>query len=429
MRGSKTILGGLACWVLALSAAFGGEPPTARIMVNPVPAKVGPPYPPLADGGPNIVGNELRLDAGGVRVWLEVQLADWDPNGDGAPEVRYFRVTLDGSGLFDADTDGDGDVTSDGDQEDITYAIVPCTSRTDCWAAFGEELADMYCNYPGFPGECIPVYTDKGGFRPDGWCAGGGCSCGSLPTITGAGWRVEGCYGGISFPPRPDDGSIRWAATALYDVPLGAKGKYTITLDTAATFFSSTGGSSGAIQSFSEMGFVINVLTGQCCFGLGTPTQGCIDEVTRAECDAQPLPVVFTPESSCSPVGADCSIHLGACCNTLTATCQDAVPEAQCLGEHSLWAGNVGCDEGPCAPDLGACCRHDAFTPCLDATALSACQCTGCIWHKSLLCAEVDCPVTPIPTSSEWGMVILTLLLLTAAKVVSHHRATASGLL
>ncbi len=50
---------------VALRAAQAGEPPTARIMVNPVPAKVGPPYPPLIGGGPDIVGNELRLDAGG----------------------------------------------------------------------------------------------------------------------------------------------------------------------------------------------------------------------------------------------------------------------------------------------------------------------------------------------------------------------------
>ena len=35
-----------------------GEPPTAKIMLNPVPAKVGS-YPPLVGGGANIVGNEL----------------------------------------------------------------------------------------------------------------------------------------------------------------------------------------------------------------------------------------------------------------------------------------------------------------------------------------------------------------------------------
>jgi hypothetical protein len=215
--------------VLSLCAVgHAGTPPTAKIMVNPVPAKVGPPYPPLIGGGPNIVGNELRLDAGGVRVWVEVQFKDWDPNRDGVPGAKYFQVTLDGSGLLDADINGDGSVADDGDQEDIVLPRIPCDSFLDCAVPFGESFPELCL----FSGICGAVYPDKDGIRPDGWCAGG-CECGSTADITASGWRVFGCYLNDF---RPDDGTVRWGATAVYDVPPGAKGKYTVRLDTDRTF-------------------------------------------------------------------------------------------------------------------------------------------------------------------------------------------------
>lgn len=364
--------------------------PMAKIMVNPVPAKIGPPYPPLIGGGPNIVGNELRLDAGGVRVWVEVQLKDWDPNGNGLPGATFFTVRLDGSGLLDADINGDGSVTDDGDQEDIDYAMVPCSSREDCWTAFGERLPDLQCNYPGFPrfyGHCLPVYTAKGGIRSDGWCApgGGGCSCGSFASyIDESGWQVYACS---AADYRPDDGTVRWGATAVYDVPPGAKGKYTVELDTDRTYFLDRGGRE--IPSLLETGFVVNVLTGRCCFGSGLPIGGCVEGVTRAECDNQPPPVVFTVEAHCAPEGPNCQQVLGACCD------------------------------------------GDPFGPCTNDTTLSACECSLCTWHQFQTCEDIDCSSHPIPTASDWGLAVLALLLMIRAKIVfgRHRRSQASRFL
>jgi hypothetical protein len=397
------------------AAARAGTPPTAKIMVNPVPAKVGPPYPPLVGGGPNIVGNELRLDAGGVRVWVEVQFKDWDPNGDGFPGARIFQVTLDGNGLLDADTNGDGDVSDGGDQEDIAYAMVPCTSDADCWAAFGERLFDLDCNSPYFISDtCLPVYTDKNGQRPDGWCAGG-CSAGSFATFTGSGWSVSGVYADRI---RPDDGTVRWGATAVYDVPPGAKGKYAVKLNTDETFLQDGGVPPGEIPTLSEMGFVVNILTGRCCFGFGTPTEGCVDAVTRAECGNEPRPVAFTPEERCPPDGPNCGEDFGACCDTLDGTCAGPVAQIECRGGHSVWTAGVPCSDAGCTAGTGACCNPDPLVPCTENVKLSECLCATCIWHKLQACADIDCPRSnSIPTASNWGLAVLSLLLMIGAKI------------
>ncbi len=405
-------------WIVAvllpLCAANAGEPPTARIMVNPVPAKVGPPYPPLADGGPNIVGNELRLDAGGVRVWVEVQIADWDPNGDGSPAATGFQVTLDGFGLLDADIDGNGDVTDDGDQEDIVLTRVPCGSNSDCSAAFGESIAK--CDFFG-EHVCYAVYTDKAGIRSDGWCASPPqCDTGDQAIIRASSWTAFGHY---AHDFRPDDGMLRWGATACYDVPPSAKGKYTVELDTDDTFLADD--TPSFISTESESGFVINVLTGACCFGLGTLLQGCVDGVTRAECGDQPSPAVFTPEAQCAPDGPDCGIYLGACCDALCGTCQASIAEVSCKGTHSVWTAQASCNNVECTADDGACCQGDPFEPCTDNSALSQCQCPTCAWHKLQRCTDILCPRASIPVASEWGLIVLTLLLMVGAKVAFGH--------
>jgi len=68
-------------------------------------------------------------------------------------------------------------------------------------------------------------------------------------------------------------------------------------------------------------------------------------------------------------------------------------------------------------PPLGACCNHDPFGGCQDDRALDECVCGKCEWFQERTCAQVDCTRAPIPTVSEWGLVILTLLLLTGAKI------------
>ena len=68
-------------------------------------------------------------------------------------------------------------------------------------------------------------------------------------------------------------------------------------------------------------------------------------------------------------------------------------------------------------PPPGACCDHDPFGGCQDDRALDECVCRKCEWFQERTCEQIDCTREPIPTVSEWGLVILTLLLLTGAKI------------
>ena len=70
----------------------------------------------------------------------------------------------------------------------------------------------------------------------------------------------------------------------------------------------------------------------------------------------------------------------------------------------------------PCDADLGACCDHDTFGGCTD-TAFADCQGGKLEWTKGASCATIACVHNAIPTVSQWGLVVLTLLLLTGAKI------------
>ncbi len=83
------------------------------------------------------------------------------------------------------------------------------------------------------------------------------------------------------------------------------------------------------------------------------------------------------------------------------------------LGDFARWQNVFTGD----APVLGACCDHDPFGDCTDGLPLAACDCPTCEWEKLGSCSDLDCPHTAIPTVGEWGLVVLTLLLLTGAKL------------
>jgi hypothetical protein len=386
-----------------------GTPPTAVVQVVPVPAKVGS-YPI----GTTIVGNELRAFEGGFRAWFEFQVFDWDPNGDGVPRADVVIAKLDASGYLDSDAPGD--------QPDLTSPSIPCATDATCVAAFGESWAK--CE----GGLCkSPYFTDRLGLgRPDSWCFPGTCldgfiACSSSPN--------PACYAVYEHDPkatRPDDGTVKYFATLVLDVPAGAIGKYTVNVIANDTWVAYGGPPPEAFEMLATRGFTVNIiLTGQCCYGLGTPNQGCIDGVLRSECgDDEPGPFVFTPDERCPPDGPDCSRHLGACCDTLTAQCEDDIVEASCQGSQRVWAQGTTCGEGACIADTGACCDHGVFGgSCREDVSLSECSCGRCEWTKGGRCADLDCVHDTIPTVSEWGLVILTLSLLTGAKIYFGRRA------
>jgi hypothetical protein len=75
---------------------------------------------------------------------------------------------------------------------------------------------------------------------------------------------------------------------------------------------------------------------------------------------------------------------------------------------------------------LGACCDHDPFGACTDEVTEAQCVCEKCEWFDKQACVHVACTKFPIPAVSEWGLVVLTLLLLTGAKVYFGRRSQAA---
>ena len=100
---------------------------------------------------------------------------------------------------------------------------------------------------------------------------------------------------------------------------------------------------------------------------------------------------------------------------------------AECTGAQRIWTKGASCSDVLCDAVPGACCDQDPFGGCTETTQ-AECTCGQCVWHKLSTCSDIECLHTPIPTVSEWGLVILALSLLTGAKVYFGRRSeTASS--
>ncbi len=113
-------------------------------------------------------------------------------------------------------------------------------------------------------------------------------------------------------------------------------------------------------------------------------------------------------------------------------TCEDTtgnpgLTQAACEGNSGVWKANETCEEvfGIChskpAAGIGACCGPRG---CTEELTQQECEAAGAKYRgDGTNCAE-ECP-DPIPTVSEWGLVVMGLLVLTAGTVVVIRRRQA----
>jgi hypothetical protein len=141
---------------------------------------------------------------------------------------------------------------------------------------------------------------------------------------------------------------------------------------------------------------------------------------------------VFIEDKNCNDVACPTPGRiLGACCDRISGLCINALSSDECniSAAQPIFTPGAACKEIFCLPAPGACCDSGNGMPsaatCSD-TSLAECQCETCSWSKDASCADVKasgaCLLNPIPTVSEWGLVILTLLLLTGAKIYFGRR-------
>jgi hypothetical protein len=362
---------------------------TAKMRFRPVNPPTGlPAYP----AGVTIVGNELRIDRAtnkdGFRAWFNVQLSDWDPLNDG-PNLATFQMKINEMGYYSSSCKDlvpnlicDGGVNAGaacalsvdcpgGDcGADLKPAKVACPGDdpTPCSTAFGEAWAA--CT----GGLCDAGYIDGAAGRPDSWCApGGALGCNQsgvaigtfnynyfavsnlVPghvdqdnTCVGGGRAGQGCTndaycqaGSTCTGPKL---SSYYGGTLVLDLPANAKGSYTVNLNQDETFIASPGAPPVDVPTLEESGFVVNFVTGSCCFALGTQNAGCMDTcLNRSDCAAQPGPRVFTPGAVCENPPSD-----DGCVECVSAA--DGLPGGLC-DDHDA------CTTETCNVAIGVCDR------------------------------------------------------------------------
>lgn len=166
--------------------------------------------------------------------------------------------------------------------------------------------------------------------------------------------------------------------------------------------------------------------TGACCdsspgAGGPGPEGACVDDADEEDDCTGPY-LTWSKCETCANVS--CLEVTGACCNTLEGTCTDGTTQADCSGAQRVWTEGGTCDHVACDAVLGACCDGDTFGSCSDTTQ-AGCTCQKCTWTKLGSCSgpnAVACTHEAIPTVSTWGLAVLTLLLLTGAKVYFGRR-------
>jgi hypothetical protein len=244
-----------------------------EMLVTPVPAKVGS-YPP----GTSIVGQEINLPAGGVRIWCDVQVRNWDPDGNGVPPLWLWQIAVDGNGLLGVNADPPNPGA------DISLPVVPCANNAACVSAFGESWAK--CDVGA--ATCKAGYVDTtGAGRPDSWCrdtGSGPCNVADVDLFPPI-YRFFSIY--APGAARPDGGITYYAGTLVLDVPAGAAGRYTIPLVLDETFMADTGSPSNDIPTSAETGFVVVIRP----LGVVPDATG---ETNRSISFAVPAPAVAT---------------------------------------------------------------------------------------------------------------------------------------
>jgi hypothetical protein len=176
----------------------------------------------------------------------------------------------------------------------------------------------------------------------------------------------------------------------------------------------------GQYQTFNdnkscELSGPCDAISGACC-NTAPGAGGACSETLMADCAFD-----WTPGVTCGDIS--CEETRGACCNALTGFCS-VVLQSQCVGADQSWSEGLDCTDISCNPAQGACCIATEMTA--ECTQTSQADCAG-EWTRDTDCADVTCEplFTPIPTVSEWGLVIMALLLLVGGKVYFGRRQTA----
>ena len=114
-----------------MRSVVAGTPPSADFLLTPAPPKIGS-YP----AGCAIRDQRLfcPVPQSGFRLWLEMQLRDWDPNQDGSPPLGGGQTFIEGGFLGTEAVPPNPGV-------DLVFPTIPCQSSSECNVVLGETWA------------------------------------------------------------------------------------------------------------------------------------------------------------------------------------------------------------------------------------------------------------------------------------------------
>jgi hypothetical protein len=418
-----------------INAVVAGTPPTAIIAISPVPTKNAP-YPAgtTITADPACGGGLCRLNAdeGNFRAYFDVTIRDWNPGGDKycsfalPPYTNFVVCTGTGQGtcpagetcedypgmhslLIKVDANGYKGTNAVPPAPAIPGtnlvppASIPCGSAADCVALFGESWAQCVLGF------CKAGYMDIPGFLvPDAknnFCdadVGGGCASGTTDTSSDF-YRWITVH---NLNNRPDAHVTYYVGSLVLDIPSGkcsvtatqecgtlpgllpcplgevctpltVKGKYAVAVHTDTVIADVNG---TEFDTLREDGFIVNIRTGSCCYALGTPLSGCKDGATKAECELEAAPRVWTENKLCSAGCVECLIggrNTDPLCNDGDSCTDDVCTVPPGLCSHPSIAGF-----DPIKPDGTLCCDGSGIVP--DSAVLTtkddgdACTCDRC---------------------------------------------------
>ncbi len=344
-----------------------------------------------------ISGGEITIAASPAQVELEIRISNWDPRGEGTL-LKGWEADIDSAGY------------RSGLQGFLTPTLVPCTSDEECRMAFGgvctitgnactldsdcpyspwnvEQCVGSRCAFPGASGGfCEPGFFFSGRSDYVFFPADDELSAVDLSDLD---YRYAGAISrgdGISPPDRfPADGL--YAGSLRLDVSSDSLGSFEIGFFPSNSFPRPSSVMVDQYNAFiPRLGLIparITIPVGRCCFDLAD-VGDCWEDVPQPVCAAAPGPSFWDP--------------------TLDATCTE--PCVQCL-DDSMCQDSLWCNGTEVCDALNLC--QPAIPPC-----------------GSAYCdEELDlCHSQSIPTVSVWGLMGLTLLLLTAAKICFARRET-----
>ncbi len=152
---------------------------------------------------------------------------------------------------------------------------------------------------------------------------------------------------------------------------------------------------------------------GACCDSATGLSGSCEDDVLYSNCTSN-LSLTWSGSSNCDEIA--CEEQSGACCDLYSGDCLAYSFKSECSNEQQLWVEGATCFDVFCDISLGACCNTRVGN-CDDFVTNSECLGQNQLWLNAQLCSSITCPDPFIPTLSQWGLMIMTLLIIILAKI------------